>query len=36
MAKIKIVSNPYERQIHFFYFDEGNGQWEDIREHSVV
>lgn len=35
MAKIKIVSNPYERQIHFFYFDEGNGQWEDIREHSV-
>lgn len=35
MAKIKIVSNPYERQIHFSYFDKGNGRWEDIREHNV-
>lgn len=30
MAKIKIVSNPYERQIHFFYFDEGDGHARDI------
>ena len=32
MTTIKIVSNPYTREIKYFSFKEQTGQWEDIKE----
>lgn len=32
MTRIKIVSNPYERSIKYFTFDEFTKAWDDIRE----
>lgn len=34
MAKIKIVSNPYNREISFLSYKEQTGSWEDIRENN--
>jgi hypothetical protein len=31
MTRIKIVSNPYERSIKYFAFNEFVKDWEDIR-----
>lgn len=35
MAKIKIVSNPYEREILYFSFNEDENKWEDIGNNNV-
>ena len=35
MAKIKIVSNPYEREILYFSFNEERNEWEDIKNNNV-
>lgn len=35
MAKIKIVSNPYNREISFLIYKEQTGLWEDIRENNI-
>lgn len=34
MAKIKIVSNPYNREISFLSYKEQTGLWEDIRDNN--
>ena len=31
MARIKIVSNPYEREISYFSFNKELEEWEDIK-----
>ena len=35
MAKIKIVSNPYNREISFLSYKEQTGLWEDIRDNNA-
>lgn len=35
MTRIKIVSNPYKREILYYNFNEDTGEWEDIRDHNV-
>ena len=32
MTKIKIRSNPYNREISYLTMDEATGQWVDVRE----
>lgn len=34
MAKVKIVSNPYNREIQYFSFNEFTNEWESIRNSS--
>lgn len=36
MSKIKIVSNPYNREISYYIFDEDSNCWEDIREKNQL
>lgn len=35
MAKIKIVSNPYNKEISFLSYKEQTGLWEDIRDNNA-
>ena len=35
MAKIKIVSNPYNREISFLSYKEQTGLWEDVRDNNA-
>ena len=34
MTQIKIVSNPYNREINYFVFNRVAGQWEAIKENN--
>ena len=36
MSRIKIVSNPYNREISYYIFDESSNCWEDIREKNQL
>ncbi len=35
MTKIKIISNPYKREISYFIFKDSTQTWEDIKQDSI-
>ena len=35
MARIKIISNPYEREISYFSYNRELEEWEDIKNSNV-
>ncbi|WP_251209913.1 dynamin family protein [Acetatifactor aquisgranensis] len=35
MARIKIISNPYKREILYFNFNEESAEWEDIKNNNA-